>query len=101
MEELATGADDNNLASVVRNVLEQHGLTDALTLAEVVVLYRDHPRWAIWMPVAGGEWAAVRPAGSRPPGPEVPMLWVHAGTAADLRGRMSRADARLSPPSQY
>ena len=101
MEELATGADDNNLASVVRNVLEQLGLTDALTLAEVVVLYRDHPRWAVWMPVAGGEWAAVRPAGSRPPGPEVPMLWVHAGTAADLRGRMSRADARLSPPSQY
>ena len=101
MEEPAAGADNAGLASVVRDVLEQHGLTDALTLAEVVVLYRDHPRWAVWMPVAGGEWAAARPAGSRPPGPEVPMLWVRAGTAADLGGRMSRADARLSPPSQY
>ena len=100
MEEPAAGADDAGLASVVRDVLEQHGVTDALTLAEVVVLYRDHPRWSIWMPVAGGEWAAVRPAGSRPPGPEVPMLWVHAGTAADLGGRMSRADERLFPPGQ-
>ena len=101
MGEPDAGAGDNGLASAVRAVLEQHGLTDALALAEVVVLYRDHPRWAIWMPVADGEWAAVRPAGSRPPGPEVPMLWVHAGTVADLGGRMSRADARLSPPSQY
>ena len=101
MGEPVTGAGDNGLTSAVRDVLEQHGLTDALTLAELVVLYRDHPLWAVWMPAAGGEWAAVRPAGSRPPGPEVPMLWVRAGTAADLGGRMSRADAGLSPPGQY
>ena len=101
MEEPAIGADDTGLASVVRDVLERHGVTDALTLAEVAVLYRDHPRWAVWMPVAGGEWAAMRPAGSRPPGPEVPMLWVRAGTAAELGGRMSRADAGLPPSGQY
>jgi hypothetical protein len=91
---------DTGLASVVRDVLEQLGLRDALALAEVAVLQRDHPRWAVWVPAAGGEWAAVRPAGSRPPGPEVPMLWVYAGTAAELGGRMSRADAGLSPWGQ-
>ena len=101
MEEPAAGADYAGLASAVRDVLEQLGLTDAPALAEVAGLYRDHPRWAVWLPVAGGEWAAVRPAASRPPGPEVPMLWVHAGTAADLGRRMSRADAGLSPPGQY
>jgi hypothetical protein len=73
-------------------------LDDPLTLAELAVLYRDHPRWAVWIPAAGGEWAAARPAGSRPPAPEVPMIWVHAGTAAELGRRMSRADAGLSPP---
>lgn len=62
--------------SVVGGVLEEFGVTDALTLAEVVALYRDHPRWAVWLPAPGGGWAAVRPAGSHPPGPEVPMLWV-------------------------
>jgi hypothetical protein len=81
----------------VRDVLEQLGVTDALTLAEVAVLQQGHPRWAVWVPAAGGEWAAARPAGSRPPGPEVPMLWVRAGTAAELGGRMSRADAGLPP----
>jgi hypothetical protein len=84
----------------VRDVLEQLGFTDALTLAEVAVLQQGHPRWAVWVPAAGGEWAAARPAGSRPPGPEVPMLWVRAGTAAELGGRMSRADAGLPPSGQ-
>jgi hypothetical protein len=100
MEEPAAGADNAGLASVVRDVLEQLGVTDALTLAEVAVLHRDHPRWAVWVPAVGGEWAAVRPAGSRPPGPEVPMLWVRADTAAELGSRMSRADESLSPSGQ-
>ncbi len=43
-------------------------------------------------------WVAVRPAGSRPPGPEVPMLWVAAETAAELGARMRVADAGMTPP---
>jgi hypothetical protein len=97
------GADisASGLTAVVRDLLEQLGLADPLTLAEVALLHRDHPRWAAWVPAPGGEWAAVRPAGSRPPGPDVPMLWVFAATAAELGERMSRADAGLSPSGQY
>lgn len=91
---------DTGLTFAVRDVLEQLGFTDALTLAEVAVLHQGHPRWAVWVPAAGGEWAAARPAGSRPPGPEVPILWVRAATAAELGGRMSRADAGLPPSGQ-
>jgi hypothetical protein len=82
---------------VVGGALEEFGVTDALVLAEAVALYRDHPRWAMWLPPSGGGWAAVRPAGSRPPGPEVPMLWVHAGSADELGARMHQADSGLSP----
>ena len=101
MGEPGAGTSDTGLTAVVSDVLERLGLADPLALAEVALLHRDHPRWAVWVPAAGGEWAAVRPAGSRPPGPEVPMLWVSAATAAELGGRMSRADAGLSPSGQY
>ena len=97
MGEPGVGTSDNGLTAVVCDVLERLGLADPLALAEVALLHRDYPLWAVWVPAAGGEWAAVRPAGSRPPGPEVPMLWVSAATAAELSGRMSRADAGLSP----
>jgi hypothetical protein len=97
MGEPGAGTSDARLTAVVSDMLEQLGLADPLTLAEVALLHRDHPRWAVWVPGAGGEWAAVRPAGARPPGPEVPMLWVCAATAAELGGWMSRADAGLSP----
>jgi hypothetical protein len=101
MGEPGAGTSDTGLTSVIRAVLEQLRFADALALAEVAVLHRDHPRWAVWVPAAGGEWAAARPAGSRPPGPGVPMLWVRAGTAAELGGRMARADAGLWPSGQY
>jgi hypothetical protein len=100
MREPSAGASSTGVTSVIRDVLEQLRFPDALTLAEVVVLHRDHPGWAVWPPAAGGEWAAVRPAGLRPPGPELPMLWVRAGTAAELGGRMSRADAGPPPSGQ-
>jgi len=100
MGEPSASTSHTGLTAVVREVLEQLGLADPLTLAEVALLHRDHPRWAVWVPPAEGEWAAVRPAGLRPPGPEVPMLWVYATTAAELGGRMSRADAGLSPWGQ-
>jgi hypothetical protein len=65
-------------------------------LAEVVVLLRAFPQWAVWLPTGGVLWTAVRPAGSMAPGPEVPMLWVRAVTAGELAGLMRAADARLS-----
>ena len=92
---------DTGPTPVIANVLERLGFAAALALAEVAVLHRDHPRWAVWVPAAGGEWAAARPAGSRPPGPDVPMLWVRAGTAAELGARMSRVDEGLPPSGQY
>lgn len=73
---------------------------DAETLAVITILYQEHSRWAVWPPLsASGQWTAVRPAGSRPPGPEVPLLWVSAATAAGLGKRMRDADAALEPGS--
>ena len=95
MGEQGAGTSDAGPAAGIRDALERLGFTDALTLAEVAVLHRDHPRWAVWMPADGGEWTAVQPTGSRPPGPEGPMVWVRAGSAAELSERMSRADGAL------
>ena len=67
-------------------------------IAQVIVLYREFPAWAVWLPHGGRRWTAVRPASARAPAPEVPMIWVHAGTAAELAARMRGADAQLTPP---
>jgi len=96
-----SGADvgrNEDLISAVRSAFEQFGSANAQAVAEVVSLYLDHPLWAMWAPVAGRGWVAVRPAGSRPPAPEVPMVWVAAETAVELGARMRVADAGLAPP---
>ena len=67
-------------------------------LREVVVLHREVPAWAVWLPHGGRPWTAVRPASSRAPGPDLPTIWVHAATAEELTERMQRADAQLTPP---
>jgi hypothetical protein len=67
-------------------------------ISEVVVLYREFPAWAVWLPHGGRQWTAVRPASARAPGPDLPMIWVHAATPAELAGRMRGADAQLTPP---
>lgn len=67
-------------------------------LSEVVVLHREFPAWAVWLPHGGRPWTAVRPASSRAPGPDLPTIWVHAATAEELTERMQRADAQLTPP---
>jgi hypothetical protein len=64
---------------------------------EVGLLARAFPQWAVWRQADGLWWIAVRPAGSMPPGPEAPTVWVRAGTAAGLAGRMRAADTGLSP----
>ncbi|MGH3221471.1 MAG: hypothetical protein ACRDPY_22720 [Streptosporangiaceae bacterium] len=66
-------------------------------VSEVVVLSREFPAWAVWLPHGGRQWTAVRPASARAPGPDLPMIWVHAATAEELTERMQRADAQLSP----
>jgi hypothetical protein len=65
-------------------------------MAEVISLYREFPAWAVWLPSAGRSWTAVRPASGRAPGPELPMVWVHAGTAAQLAERMRRVEQQLA-----
>jgi hypothetical protein len=69
---------------------------DQSFFAEVARLMRDHPRWAIWLPADGRIWTAIRPAGSRPPTPDLPRLWVHAVTAGELGRLMQDVDQELS-----
>jgi hypothetical protein len=88
---------DAGLVALVRGVLEGAGVTDALVIAETVALCWDHPQWAVWRPAPGGRWVAVRPAGSRPPGPELATVWVQADSAGELDARMRRADGALVP----
>ena len=66
------------------------------SLAEAAVLLRDHPCWAIWLPAGDRGWTAVRPASSRPPAAELPMIWIHAGTASELARRMDAMDEQVS-----
>ena len=65
-------------------------------LAEAIILLRDHPQWAIWLPASGGAWTAIRPASSRPPSPELPTIWVHADTAGELARLMRSTDEQVS-----
>jgi hypothetical protein len=65
-------------------------------LVEALVLLRDHPQWAIWLPVNGRDWTAIRPASSRPPAPELPTIWVQAGTSRELTRLMQAADEQVS-----
>jgi hypothetical protein len=65
-------------------------------LAEAIILLRDHPHWAIWLPASGADWNAIRPASSRPPSPELPTIWVHADTASELARLMRSTDGQVS-----
>jgi hypothetical protein len=65
-------------------------------VSEVVVLYREFPAWAVWLPHGGRQWTAVRPASARAPGSDLPMIWVHAATPAELADRMRGVDGQLT-----
>ena len=69
-----------------------------VVISQVIALYREFPAWAVWLPHGGRPWAAVRPASARAPGPDLPMIWVQAGTTEELAARMRSADAQLTPP---
>ena len=92
---LGAGIGARVLVAVV-DVLERLGARGLRAVAEAGVLLYEHPRWAVWLPTVGGEWVAVRPAGARAPGKEMPMVWVRAGTAGELAAQMARADGALS-----
>jgi len=64
--------------------------------ANAATLLRRYPHWAIWLPASGRAWTAVRPASSRPPAPELPMMWVNAGTASELDRLMQAVDEQVS-----
>jgi hypothetical protein len=71
------------------------GVEAGQAMSQVIVLHREFPAWAVWLPQRGGPWTAVRPASARAPGPDLPMIWVHAPTCVGLADRMRGADAQL------
>jgi hypothetical protein len=69
---------------------------EEVDLSEAVILLRAHPQWAIWRPSSGSDWTAIRPASSRLPAPELPTIWVHADTPAELARLMQASDEQIS-----
>jgi len=69
-----------------------------MLIAELTELLGEFPAWAVWLPWRGGCWTAVRPASSRGPGPDLPMVWLHAAATAELAADMRRVDAQLDGP---
>jgi hypothetical protein len=65
-------------------------------IAEIIALHREFPAWAVWLPHRGRPWIAVRAASARAAGPDLPMIWAQARTAAELADRMRATDAQLS-----
>jgi hypothetical protein len=90
------GADiDAEALAALGAALDRLGASGLRAVAEAAVLLHAYPQWAIWLPAGGREWTAVRPAGSMPPGPEVPAVWVRAETAGQLAVLMRRTDTQL------
>jgi hypothetical protein len=67
-------------------------------IIQVIKLHREFPSWAVWLPSGGRSWTAVRPASGRPPGPDLPLVWVHAESAGQLASRMRGVDGQLASP---
>jgi hypothetical protein len=65
-------------------------------MAAIIVLYREFPAWAVWLPSADRAWTAVRPASARAPAPDLPMIWVNAPTETELADRMRSVDAQFA-----
>jgi hypothetical protein len=89
--------DEQGISPLLPEVLAGLDSEETGALIQVIALYREFPAWAVWLPHGGRQWTAVRPASARAPGPELPMIWVQAGTAEELVARMRGADAQLTP----
>jgi hypothetical protein len=90
--------DDNRISPVLLEALAGLDAETSVAVSQVIVLHREFPAWALWLPHGSSPWTAVRPASARAPGPDLPMIWVHADTAAELAARMRSADAQLALP---
>jgi hypothetical protein len=91
------GRDDGHaLSPLLPETLAGPGAEAGQVIAEFIVLHREFPAWAVWLPYRGRSWTAVRPASARVPGPDLPMVWVHAATAAELADRMRGVDGQLT-----
>jgi len=88
---------DKQALMALGEALDRLGAGSVRGCVEVGLLAHAFPQWAVWRQADGFSWTAVRPAGSMPPGPEAPMVWVRARTAAGLMDRMRAADSGLSP----
>lgn len=90
--------DEYRISPLVLETLAGLDAGTGQAVAEMIVLYREFPAWAVWLPFRGRGWAAVRPASARPPGPDLPMVWVQAATSVELADRMRGVDAELAGP---
>jgi hypothetical protein len=88
--------DEDEISSALAEALAGLDAEARQVISEVVVLYREFPAWAVWLPHGGRPWTAVRPASARAPGPDLPMIWVHAAAPAELADRMRGVDAQLA-----
>ncbi len=90
------GAGEHGISPLLLEALAGLDAEAGRAVAEIIVLHREFPAWAVWLPYGGSSWAAVRPASARPPGPDLPMVWVHAATPAELADRMRAVDLQLA-----
>ena len=88
--------DDYGISALLLETLAGLDTEARQAVTEFVVLHREFPAWAMWPPYRGRAWTAVRPASARAPGPDLPMVWVHAATSAELADRMRGVDAQLT-----
>lgn len=90
------GEESQDWISSLREALADVSSEDRAAISQLIVLYREFPAWAVWLPHQGRPWAAVRPASSRTPGPGLPMVWVEAMTVTELAGRMRAIEGQLA-----
>jgi hypothetical protein len=89
--------NDVKAVAALSEALGQLGVDSRiLALAVAALVMRDHPHWAVWLPASDRDWTAIRPAGSRPPAPDLPMIWVNAATASELASLMRSVDEQVS-----
>jgi hypothetical protein len=91
------GQDGRDWDSPLREVLAGVAPGDREAIGQLIVLVREFPGWAVWLPRRGGPWVATRMASSRAPGPGLPMVWVDA-MIAELARRMRAVDEQLASP---
>ena len=94
---LAGQGDEHPVSSALEQALARLKPQARRAIAQVIVLQSEFPAWAVWLPHRGRSWTAVRPASARAPSADLPMIWVHAATPAELADRMRDVDAQVAP----